>query len=98
MIEIVKADCVDVTREDFDGGQLRLYATNNCGVTLRYLEWHYQIISPNGTIVNESWTNSCPIPRRQHDRAECVFGARGLDEVPIDDRGATLRVWATRRP
>lgn len=85
--------CAGVTRADVDGETIRLYATNDCGKTLTDMAYHWEALSPNGTIIESSSHSAgwCSTPRLPKDSAECVFdGHYGL---PSDDRLATVRVW-----
>lgn len=91
--------CAGVTRADIDGPMLRLWATNDCHGPLTGMDWHYEMLSPNGTVLHASVTNQnsayseCPMPRLPKDSAECVFGSSKYSELPIDDRVSTIRVW-----
>ena len=95
-IDIQNLSCVVVTRADLKGTALRLYARNDCNRRLSYVKWGWEAVSPNRTVLHSNWTNQCPVPALTGDSAECVL--EGSDEVPIDERIETLRVWATDRP
>lgn len=85
--------CANVTRADISGRVLKLYATNNCTTPLSRMEWHYEAISPNGTILDRGYlSDGCSFPRLVGDSAECVFGEK-YEGVKDDSRIATLRVW-----
>ena len=94
-IEMKVKDCTKVTRGDIDGTTLVLYAINECHSGVGYMEWHWQEVSPNGTVIHENYTNSCPIPRSNGEIAECTFSSSILagPELPDDDRTSKVRVW-----
>ena len=71
-----------------------IYATNECRKTLDYVSWHWQGISPDGTVIAMGYTNNayCPVPRMPGDKAECKM------EISTDDRIKTLRVWIQTTP
>ena len=93
IIDVVPVDCLHVTRADTDGDKLTIYARNDCkdrGVD--YTAYHWQAISPDGTILAQNYTNLCPVPSRYGDKAECQM------EVSTDDRTKSLRIWVKDRP
>ena len=90
-IEQVKRDCPTVTRADIDGAKLLLYARNDCHQDLDYLEFHWQLLSPNQTIIKEGYTNQCAVASAPGDVSECLIG-----NVSTDDRAVSVRVWAQR--
>lgn len=90
-IEIVGKSCVKVTRADLDGGTLMLYAKNNCHHAVDYVEWHWQLLSPDKTAIAQGYTNQCPLPSAGNS-AECIFSGR-FSGIPTDDRAASIRVW-----
>jgi hypothetical protein len=90
--------CAPITRADLDGDTLRLYATNDCKVALTGMDWHYEQLSPNGTVLHDGYMNQrgndhCPTPRMVGDKSECVFAGTYGGYMTVDDRVATLRVW-----
>lgn len=68
-----------------------VYARNDGG-PLDYLAWHWQLIAPDGTAIAEGYTNQCPKPQNNGDKAECKM------TIPVDDRADTLRLWTTTSP
>lgn len=92
-VEVLERSCVHVTHVDIDGNSLAIYSRNDCHEDLRYgVEWHWQLISPNGTIVKQGYENaaSCPDPLTVGSSAECR-----VQYFMTDDRAETLRVWVT---
>lgn len=101
-VELVQTSCFQVLRADIDTRKgdwpnddtmvysLVLYASRKCVEPYRgagYAEYHWQILSPNATIIKAGYTNSCPAPG-VGESAECTFS------IPIDDRTDRFRVWA----
>ncbi len=89
---VVHRDCVEVTRADFDGAALLLYTRNNCHQFLLYMEWHWEAVSPNGTVIAQGYMNTayCAAASEPGDVSECRLN------VYIDDRIETLRVWGNK--
>lgn len=88
-VALSQSGCVRVTRADLDGRNLIIYTSNGCHRELTYVEWHWEELSPSGTVVHGGWTNwQCPAPRLPGDSAECRF-----DNIELDDRAASMRVW-----
>lgn len=90
--------CAPVTKADLDGEVLRLYVTNNCRTKLSSLEWHYDALSPDGTIIDSNSISDwhCEFPALRGDSAECVFGRKEFPStlaVSLDNRIAKIRVW-----
>lgn len=81
--------CANVTKAEVDGSTLRLYAINDCHQNIIYMEWYFEVLSPNKTILTAGWHNggNCPNPTQPGDSAECVF------DVGTDDRAAVIRVY-----
>lgn len=85
-------DCLRVDRADLDGTDLLIYGRAPKGCTNRvgtdYTEWHWQLLSPDGTILHQGWTNLLDL----HE------GTKGELKMQIesDDRAAELQVWLTR--
>lgn len=92
-IQVKPSGCLLVTYADFNGDTLVVYVKNACHKSLGYMEYHFQALSPNGMVLQQSYHNSasCPAPTESGDIAECKF------DVDSDDRMATLRVWASER-
>jgi hypothetical protein len=78
---------LEVTLVDADGDSIVIHAQNRSG-NLSYVLWHWQQISPDGTVIEDQEDNSCPVPARKGETAECK------GRLTIDDRTAKLRVWA----
>ena len=95
IIQILPHDCTHLTRVDLDGSDLLMYATNDCHAPLDYLAWHWQFVSPDGTVISEGYDNSCPKPRLPGDKAECVPYS---GSVKPDDRASVLRAWTQKQP
>lgn len=89
-IKVVKHDSSTITKADVNGKDLIVYARND-GNKLDYLEWHWKLISPDGTAISEGYTNQCPKPQDHGDKAECKM------TIETDDRAATLQIWTSRR-
>lgn len=92
--------CAGVTRGDIEGATMRLYATNDCHKPLTGMNWYYEMLSPNGTILHAGHTGDwshvpCPAPTQVGDSSECQFAeANHYDSsLPIDDRVSKIRVW-----
>lgn len=93
VITIIPRDCTEVTRADIDGSALLIYARNDCHKRLDYMEWHWQSVSPNGTVLKDGYTNGdCPKAVEPGDVAECHMN------IDADDRAEVLRVWTTIMP
>ena len=92
-IQVVPVDCLRLDRADLDGGHLVMYATNTCNAPVSYVAWHWQGISPDGTVIAEHYDNGCPLPVYRGDKAECEF-----NDVSTDDRIKTMRLWVTAKP
>lgn len=92
-IEILPNSCVKITHVDVDGSDLRMYAKNECHEPVKYVDWYWQLISPNGTALKQGDVNTatCPAPMQPGDAAECK-----PYNFEVDDRAETLRVWTTR--
>jgi hypothetical protein len=91
-IQIKAVDCVHITKADIDGRTLMLYASNDCHNSIRYLEWHWQLLSPDGTAIAQGFQNQCPMPNSPGDKAECVFSGP-YHGLPDEDRAAIVLVW-----
>jgi hypothetical protein len=91
-IQVIPIDCTRVVRAYLNGEDLLLYAENKCNKTIDYMEWHWEGISPDGTLVDSGYTNVyCPHPTRPNDKAECRL------KVSDDDRIKTMRVYTSLR-
>lgn len=91
-IEVIKKDCSTLIRADVNGRDLVMYAKNNCHEEISYLAWHWQSVSPDGTVIRSGYTNRCPIPRTHGEKAECK------DEIVVDDRTSSIRLWTQTSP
>lgn len=84
--------CVIVERVDLDGGSLMVYvkAPPDCGHSglLGYAMWHWQEVSPDGTVIHQGEDNAMDI--FAGDKAEYRFA------IPSDDRTSEVRVWIDR--
>lgn len=91
-IAIVNHGCVKVDKVDVDGTELLVYSRNDCHEAITYTEYHYQEISPDGTVLHQEYHNEgfCAIPTQPGDKGECKF------DISIDDRTETIRVWMGR--
>jgi hypothetical protein len=94
-VEIQNQDCTRITRADVDGEILLLYARNDCHEREDYFAWHWQEISPNGTIIHQGYTNSCPIPGPS-EVAECSMNIGDFSGESVDDRTDKIRVWTRK--
>jgi hypothetical protein len=103
-VEMVQKTCFTITRADFDTKKkghpyddsdyvysLILYGQNNCNHDLSYASWHWEMISPNGVILNTGYSNQCPIPP-SGEVAECPF------RIDHDERADKFRVWGQNYP
>lgn len=83
------SDCVALTRAEFDGEKILMYAENRCSRPIDYLAWHWQALSPDGTAIAQGYTNLCPIPLSRGQKSECK------DDVNVhsDDRVAKVIIW-----
>jgi hypothetical protein len=86
---VIKHDSTTITKADVNGEDLMIYARNDGG-KLDYMAWHWKLISPDGTAIAEGYTNLCPEPQRNGDKAECKM------TIPTDDRASTLRIWTSK--
>jgi hypothetical protein len=97
-IKIVIRDesCVHVTRADLDGADLLIYTENHCGRSIAFMEWHWQLLSPDGTVIKGNWynTGNCAAPISNGDKAECHVDVTDYSGT-VDDRASTLRVWTS---
>lgn len=89
-INVVMHDCTEVVGVDLNGRDLIIYAKNNCHTKLDYLAWHWELNSPDGTIVDSDYTNLCPRPKHGQ-KAECKM------RISDDERAVSLTVWTSRR-
>ena len=96
LIKVDKGGCVYINRADIDGTTLMLYAQNDCHGSLDYLEWHWKLLSPDGTALKEGYTNQCPKPDHGHS-SECVFSEKEYTGVPDDDRASAISVWLVEK-
>lgn len=87
--------CVKIPRADYNGWSLYVYSRNDCNKQVDYLNYHWQTLSPNNTVLQEGFTNLCAVPTEPGDMAECQFGYWSLDSVSIDDRTDRIRVYVT---
>lgn len=86
--------CVPITKVDIDGSTLLMYARNDCKTRVTYLEWHWEEISPNGTVLSQHYTKDCATPTMTRDTAECERAVNDDSYEPsMDERTATIRVW-----
>lgn len=92
-IEVLQRGCVRITHVDDAGSTLMLYAKNECMGRVRYMEWHWELLSPNRTVVKANETNGCPLPVNPGDSAECIFSEETYPHFEIDDRAKSVRVW-----
>ncbi len=83
-------DCFRVSRAYLDGQQLTVYLHNGCHEQIGYYEWHYNEVSPDGTIIH-SWYDNDASGREAEGTWEIT---RGIEE---DSRMAKVVVWATHR-
>jgi hypothetical protein len=85
--EIDNKSCLEIVRVDVDTEKkgypyddadyqysLIMYAQNKCGEDLTYAAYHWQAVSPNGTLLEADYKNTagCPVPM-QDEVAECSF-------------------------
>lgn len=84
---IRKADCLEVTRAFLDGDTGTMYIKNDCHRHLSYMEWHWNIIAPDGTIIKDNYSNDLNVPLD----GETVEKNFNLDD---DSRAAKIVVWA----
>lgn len=100
-VQFLDKTCMKIVRADLDTKKkgypyedneynysLVLYAQSFCQEASRYTEWHWQAVSPNGTILSQGYTNLCPIPQTG-EIAECLM------LIPSDDRIEKFRAWAS---
>lgn len=89
LVEIIPQDCTQIFNTDIDGDTLMLYAQSNCDFKMEYMEWHWEAISPNNTIIASGYHNTayCPALTTPGIKAECRM------EVSTDDRIVKFRVW-----
>jgi hypothetical protein len=94
VIEVKSKDCSVITRADANGDELIIYALNGCHKSLDYLAWHWQGLSPDGTVIAQHYTNAatCSVPVYPGDKAECKL------TISTDDRIKTLRIWTQITP
>lgn len=86
--------CAPIIKVDVDGSNLLMYAQNDCRVPITRLTWHWQQVSPNGTVLTDSDWSSCAIPTIPGDKSECEVPVNGDRYEPdVDSRTATIRVW-----
>lgn len=87
-VDIIPQDCSVITRADINGEDLLLYAKNNCHAKVRYMEWHWEALSPDRTVIHGGYENwKCPDVIMPGDVAECKLS------INMDDRTAVIRVW-----
>lgn len=84
------ASCLKVSRAYLDSGTLTAYVTNNCHTTIGYWEWHYNQISPDGTVIHSWYDNSVSGPESGQTVEETT-------KLADDDRTAKVVVWANTR-
>lgn len=92
-ITVLKRSCVKVERADLDGRSLIIYAAAPSGCDsisgLGYAEWHWQEVSPDGTVLHADYSNEMNI--HSGEKVEFKF------TIPSDDdRVAEVRVWISR--
>jgi hypothetical protein len=93
-VQALSKSCVHITHVDVDGDALWLYGRNDCHEDISYgIDWHWELVSPNGTIVKQGYVNAgnCPVPSSAGSSAECK-----PYDYAIDERAETLRVWMTK--
>ena len=92
-VEIRPVDCLHIKHADIDGDELSLYAQNDCHQSITYNEWHWQQISPDGTITHEGYANgaTCATLNDAGDKGECKL------TLEDDDRVKKIRVWIEAR-
>lgn len=95
-IDMQHHDCTTVVRSDIDGSKLLLYARNDCGQAINYLAWHWQVLSPDGTLLKQGYTNQCALPG-PGETAECLLEYLGKEAYSetVDDRADRIRVWTS---
>lgn len=89
-ISVVPYDCTHITKANIDGKDLLLYARNDCHRRLEYNSWHWRLLSPDGVVIGEGYTNwQCPTLSSPGVITECNL------KIKQDDRAALLEVWTT---
>lgn len=93
VIKVTDDGCAHITRAEIDGTSLLMYAQNDCGYSIHYMEWRWQTVAPDGTYLKSGYENTagCPVPVEPHAKAECHTRLAGYDES-IDDRAASVHV------
>lgn len=91
-VQVLKRDCTVITNATLDGEDMTVYARNDCHQQIRYMEYRWQTIAPNGTAIGSGYTNTanCAIPMMPGKLAECSI------KVGTDDRIDTVMVWTER--
>lgn len=83
--------CLRVERADLDGDDLLLYGSAPKGCSngySDYTEWHWQLLSPDGTILHQGFTNEVDL--HEGTKAEMKM------KIENDDRATELQVWLRR--
>jgi hypothetical protein len=90
---IYPIDSVTITRADFDGSALLMYSKNVGHDAIGYLAWHWQTVSPDGTVLASGFENNatCASPMQPGQSAECKVAIDG-----DDDRVAKIQIWVNR--
>ena len=84
--------CVKITKAFLDGDSLTAYMTSGCHEYLDYWELHWEVKSPDGTILDSGYDNTAFLPPlHAGEKAEHVFS------LPSDSRTNTVVVWTSRR-
>lgn len=92
-IQDASLGCIALARADYDGGgNLVMYARNDCHASIGYLEWKWQSISADNVVLTQDMTNLCPIPTQPGSQAECTVSSN------VDDRATILRISLSTDP
>lgn len=84
-----------ISRVDLDGSTASIYFTN-AGTTKAWsIRIHWQLISPNGTLLSSgkkfASNNGGPDEMRPGDKAEVVL--QGYTGIELDNRADSIRFW-----
>jgi hypothetical protein len=79
--------CIQIEQVELDGSDMVLYFRNACDGAVRYAEFHWKGIAPDGTVIFSQWTNQTHI---ESGRTELSY-----PYVKRDPRTAVFEIRAT---
>jgi hypothetical protein len=87
-LTIRQPDCYRIERAFIDGDQLTAYITNHCTDTPNYAQLHWEVVAPDGTIIQHGYENY-KVPKLSPGETGEISV-----ELPSDPRAAKVVTWS----